>query len=503
MRTSSHAVVRFLVLPLLALVLGAPVAACGSSAARGTGTSTLVVGSTPVTQAIPPGFVGLSFGYKAFPLYAGTDPNAIDPVFEQLIRNLAPGQSPVLRVAGGDQTWWPIPHARRPAGVNYTLTSGFLRVARALARAVDARLILGVNFEADSARLAGVEGQALVDQIGSKWIDGLELGNEPELYAGYPWYVPPGGHGVYGRPRSWSFSDFVQDFANISRSLPRRVTLAGPAIGSLGWISRLGQFLAGDPRLGMVTLHRYPLKHCSATPETVAELLSSASTTGLAQSVAHDVVISHARHIPVRIGEMNSVSCGGMPGVSNSFASALWSLDALFAMARVNVDGVNMQTARDSLNELFYISRVRGRWEAQVHPIYYGLMMFAQAVPAGSRLLALSGTAGTNVNAWATRAPDGELHVVLINHDTHAHTVSVRIPGRASSTAGPATLTRLQATSVHAESGVTFGGESFGSETDSGLLVGTPSTTSLTPAGDDYVITLPEASAAMLTLPAA
>jgi Glycosyl hydrolase family 79 C-terminal beta domain len=455
-----------------------------------------------VTQAIAPGFVGLSFGYKAIPLYAGTDPNAIDPVFEQLIRNLAPGQRPVLRVGGTDQVWWPIPHSRRPAGVNYTLTSGFLRVVRTLAQAVDARLILGINFEADSARLAGVEGQALVDQIGSQWIDGLELGNEPELYTGYPWYVPPGGPGVYGRPRSWTFSDFVQDFANISRALPRTVTLAGPAIGSSRWISMLGQFLAGDPRLGMVTLHRYPLKHCSATPETVAELLSSPATSGLAQSVAHDVVISHARHIPLRIGEMNSVSCGGMPGVSNSFASALWSLDALFAMARVNVDGVNMQTAR-SLNELFSFSRVRGRWEGQVRPIYYGLMMFAQAAPAGSRLLALSGTAGTNVKAWATRAPDGERHVVLIDDDSHAHTVSVRIPGSSSSAAGPTTLTRLQAPSVHATSGVTFGGESFGSQTDSGLLAGTPSTTSLTPAGDDYVITLPAASAAMLTLPAA
>ena len=138
------------------------------------------------------------------------------------------------------------------------------------------------------------------------------------------------------------------------------MTLAGPAMGSPAWIPLLGQFLAGNPRLGLVTLHRYPLKHCSANiPVTIPELLSGASSTGLAESVAHAVAISHARGIPLRIGEIGSIACGGMPGVSDSFASALWSLDALFAMARVNVDGVNMQTAQNPQQALRRQQRAR------------------------------------------------------------------------------------------------------------------------------------------------
>ncbi len=31
---------------------------------------------------------------------------------------------------------------------------------------------------------------------------------------------------------------------------------------------------------------------------------------------------------------MNSVACGGKAGVSDTFASALWALDALVAVAR-------------------------------------------------------------------------------------------------------------------------------------------------------------------------
>ncbi len=521
MRLPPYTVSRFLVVALVAVTVGAVLAACGRSSehrsassehrsgavhvsvsdgsgAADRGAATLVVRSAPVAQAIAPGFVGLSLGYKAIELDAGTDPAALDPVFEQLIRNLAPGQSAVLRIAGADEAWWPVPHTPRPPGVNYNLTNGLLAVTRALAQTLDARLILGINFEADSATVAGAEARALVSGIGREWIAALELGNEPELYSSFAWYHLPDGRRVHGRPHNWSLGDLVRDFSSISRSLPRTVTLAGPAMGSPAWIPLLGQFLAGNPRLGLVTLHRYPLKHCSANiPVTIPELLSGASSTGLAESVAQAVAISHARGIPLRIGELGSIACGGMPGVSDAFASALWSLDTLFAMARVNVDGVNMQTAQNP-NELFAVGRVHGRWQAQVRPVYYGLMMFAAAAPPGSRLLAISGPAGADVNAWATRAPDGDIHVVLINDDTHhTHTVTVRVP----SSSGPlATLERLRAPSVKAESGVTLAGQSFGPQTYTGLLAGTPSATTVTPIAGDYLLRLPVASAAMLTL---
>jgi hypothetical protein len=405
----------------------------------------------------------------------------------------------VLRLAGTDETWWPVPHVPRPPGVTFSLTQRYLQVARALAQALDARFIFGVNFEADSTVVAGSEARALLDGIGSQWIGAFELGNEPELYRSFAWYKLPDGQRVNGRPADWSFGDLVQDFANISRALPSTVKLAGPAMGSSTWIPLIGQFLAGNPRLGLVTLHRYPLKHCSATPVTIPELLSSASTTGLAASVAGAVASAHARGIPLRVGEMGAIACGGMPGVSNSFASAPWSLDALFAMARVNVDGVNLQTANYAINKLFGIAKVNGRWQAQVSPVYYGVMMFAQAAPAGSRLLAISGTAGANVNAWATRATDGTIHVVLINDDAHhTHTVAVELPAGGVT----ASLERLRAPSTGALSGVTLGGQSFGARTDTGLPAGTPANLSVAPVNGEYVVRLPVASAAMLTLPA-
>ena len=49
---------------------------------------------------------------------------------------------------------------------------------------------------------------------------------------------------------------------------------------------------------------------------------------------------------------MNAVSCGGVRGVSDTFASALWALDTLFEFSRVGVDGVNFHTVPNTINEL-------------------------------------------------------------------------------------------------------------------------------------------------------
>jgi hypothetical protein len=472
----------------------------GAPAARATGASTLTVENATEGQPIPAGFVGLTTEYRGLEAYAGTNPATLDPVFEQLIRNLAPGQSPVLRIGGDstDWTWWPVPHMARPGGVKYTLNQTWLQVASALAKNLDARLILGINFEADSGRVASAEGQAFVGGIGRERIAALELGNEPELYAAFPWYKLPDGQHVRGRPPTYDYPEFIQDFANVSRSIPRDITLAGPSTGSSVWIPVLGQFLAANRDVGLATLHRYPLKHCSPTSQvTIPEILSNTSSTGLAQSVAGAVASAHAHGVPLRIDEMSAISCGGVRGVSDSFATALWSLDALFAMARVGVSGVNVQTAPGSFNALFNVAEANGNWQASVYPAYYGLMMFAQAAPPGSRLLKLSGAPGNDVNAWATRAPDGDVRVVLINDSTSdGSTVTVRLPALG----GPAALSRLQAPNAQANQGVTLAGQSFGSETTTGLLAGQSTLAVVKPVDGSYVITVPAASAALLTV---
>ncbi len=497
----------FMSLTVGAFVLAGLASAAWSSAAGelgAHGTRVTVVTVVPVQfgRPIPSAFVGLSIETATLEAYAGQDPLAIDPVFEELFRNLAPGQRPVLRIGGDttDRTWWPVPGIARPPGVTYSLDKRWAAVARALSGALGARLIVGVNLEAGNPTVAAAEARALIAGIGRQRIEALEIGNEPELYSALAWYHKPDGTPVYGRPLGYDFSTFTSDSARVAAALPH-VPLAGPAIGGLLWIHDLPRFLAAEPRLAVLTFHRYPLAVCAAPGSggypTVGNLLSDSASEGLAESIGPYVAIPHARGLTVRIDELNAVSSCGLPApLSTTFAPSLWALDTLFQMARVGVDGVNIHTWPGHNHHLFTFQRVRGQWQAFVEPEYYGVLMFVHAAPPGARLLELTGLPSGPVKAWATLAPDGQTRVVLINKDvTHDRLLAVRLPAPA----GVATLERLQAPSINANTGVTLGGQSFGSETGTGLLAGAPSDLVVTPVAGRYVVRLPAASAAMLT----
>jgi hypothetical protein len=498
-------------------LLASVVAGCGSAGARpatataiGAGTTTraaaasaaaISVTSTQSAHALPAGFVGLSMEYKGFAAYAGSSARAVDPVFEQLLRDISPGQSTVLRIGGdsSDWTWWPVPGMKQPLGIRYSLTPAALAVVHKVASDLDARLILGLNLEADSVRIASAEASALDARVGRSYIDALELGNEPELYGSFGWYRTAAGVEVPGRPRGYDFADFAHDFATFSRALPAG-PLAGPSAGGPEILSQLGTFLGEEHRVSLVTVHAYPLKHCTRSQlVTESELLANSSSAGLAQTVAPLAAAAADHGEPLRIDEMNAVSCGGFRGVSDTFGSALWALDTLFEMDKLGVDGVNIHTVPGTINEMLGPELSGGHWSMHVHPEFYGMVLFSQAAPVGSRLLRLSASAPAGVKVWATRATNGQIRVTVINKNTRgATTVHLHIPAAQ----GAATLIRLTAPGVQATSGITLGGQSFGSRTTTGLLAGHASSSTVTPLGGVYTVTAPAGSAALLTLPA-
>ncbi len=334
----------------------------------------MTVGGPLRARPIPPGFLGLSIEYKAIKEYAGRNPSAINPVLVGLIDALSPGQRPQLRIGGDstDRSWWPGHGARKPLGAYIKLKPRWGEVAAALIHATDARTILGINLEADSTGTARVEARKLIAAIGRHWVEALELGNEPELYDKFTWYHAD-GHKMTGRSlATWDFPTYLQEFSRISGALPR-LPLVGPAVGLPRWTSQLPDFIGAEPRVKIVTLHKYPLQLCYIPPSwpiypTIANLLRPRASTGLAQGVAPQVRIAHANGLQLRIDEINTISCGQAPAVGKSFASALWALNTLFAFARVGVDGVNMHTYVGSSYALFRFRHLHGAWSGIVNP---------------------------------------------------------------------------------------------------------------------------------------
>ena len=462
------------------------------------------VRSSAIGAAIPPGFVGLSIEYHSVPFYFGSGASALNPTFVRLVRYLDPVGSPLIRIGGDstDWTWWPLAGFAKPGGIRYALTPRWLALTRAMATALRAHLILGVNFEADSGAVAAGEVRALLAGLGRRLITGFELGNEPEVYGSLRWYTTRAAVGVTGRGRGYDFRAYLRDYAAISRALPRGVPLVGPASGAAAWFARLSQYLRTNSKVRLVTLHRYPLRRCytpreSRTYASIGNLVGSAASSEPALSVRPAVAAAHARGIALRVDELNSASCGGVRGVSNTFASSLWVLDTLFEMARVGVDGVNIHTFKNARYQPFAFRRLRGRWTAEVRPLYYGMWIFARAAPAGSRLLSTSPVSGRSLRVWATRDSRRTTRVVLINDSpTREVTAAVGVPNAAAL----ATLERLTAPGLAATGGVRIGGQTFGASTATARLTGPSTARGIEAIQGRFVFGVPPASAALLSV---
>jgi hypothetical protein len=497
------------VVPVLVAVLPGlggrqPTAAASTRPAHGAaGIPTSIsasVSDSPTGQAMPSSFVGVSLEFRAVQQYTGGDPKAVNPAFVHLLQGLTPGQPPIVRIGGNstDQTWWPMRGTIPPAGIRYALTPDWLRTTHALAQALGGKMIVGVNLAAGRPAIAAAEARALVSGIGRQNISALEIGNEPDIYTQFPWYSGHGGLTYYARPENYTVTQFITDYSRWASGIPD-LPLAGPAFAELTWLGGLEQFITAEPRLRVLTVHRYPLRACVSNPidpgyPTIPALLADAAASGLTQPLAPYVQQAHDAGLPFRLAEMNSAACRGKTGVSNTFASSLWVLDTFFNLASEGVDGVNVHTFPGAPYQLFTFTHGKRGWSASVKPEYYGMLLFAQAFPPGAQLLPVTAPAGP-VKIWATRSTTGRTRVVLINKSTtNPAVVTLQVP----SAGGKASLEWLQAPSVSATAGVTLGGRTFGTASRTGRL-GAPKTTPITATAGSYEIAVPAASAVMLT----
>jgi hypothetical protein len=500
------------------LVLSALAAiACGGlGAAAASGyTASVSVTSAPSAGPIDGGFLGLALEFNTIPRWLGHGSGPVNPVLVQLIRNLNPTGRPVIRIGGQstDRSWWPVPGQPKPLGVTFELTHRWARSVRMFAQALNARLMLGVNLEANRPLLDRVEADHFIADIGRQYIGAIEVGNEPDLYDQIPWYHLLGGkvlpwyddnvgQSIYARPSGYSAGAFLGDFTRALHAMPD-LPIAGPETGQIPWMSTFASLLSPHSQLRMLTSHAYGVNNCVTTPSSpqfpsVPNLMSTSASRGLFGGLEGFVNLVHGDGGTYRIDEMGSDTCNGTPGVSNTMASALWVLDSLFALTQDRINGVNLHSYPNSDNGLFDFERTRGRWSASVHPIYYGALMFAEAAPPGSTLLQLSDSSGGDLRAWATSGPGAVVRVLLINDSLSGSAVTaIHAPAGFGGKVAP--VVRLQASGAYATGGVSIGGRTFGARTTSGLLR-LPVPDTATPSGGAYTVTVPAASAALLTL---
>jgi hypothetical protein len=189
------------------------------------------------------------------------------------------------------------------------------------------------------------------------------------------------------------------------------------------------------------------------------------ATTGLATSFAPHIKVARDAGVGFRMGEVNTVSCGGAPGVSDTYASALWAAAFAMQMAAVGADGVDFHGGAlpgDVSHYAAFVYDPAGR--LVVRPLYYGMRLASMATAARGRLLPVTVAGATPLRAFATLGADGAVRVLVMN--TAGVTVrGVNVSGPLARD-GTATLVRLHADTLGATSGVTLGGATWDGSVD-------------------------------------
>lgn len=447
-------------------------------------------------MSVPRSYLGLSTEYWDLPRFERRV-----AVLERVLSLLHPrGEGPlILRIGGdsADHTFWS-PGAGKMPRWAFRVTPAWLRRTSSLVRRARLRLIVDLNLVTGSASTAALWARAAQKDLPPRSIVGFEIGNESDIYSRSYWRaaISRTGRASALLPNELSASSYTQDFQSYARAIAPSVPLLGPALANperdVSWISSL---IAGTcTGLGIVTAHRYPYSACvdrrSRTYPTISRLLSEQATAGLAPGVRAAVGLAHRAGLPFRLTELNSVTCGGRSGVSDTFATALWAPDALFELLRAGVDGVNVHVRARAINAAF---AVNGHG-LTARPLLYGLVLFARTLGPQAQLvhLRLHARRWLHLKVWAVRVSGDVLHVLVINKSDHAAGVDLRLPATR-----PATVERLLAASARSRAGVTLGGQQLAHD---GRWHGQLVSQTLTRGARGYELKIRGVSAALLTV---
>ncbi len=460
--------------------------------------ATVTLAGSGATVAIPRSFLGFSTEYWTLPV----DENHI-ALYERVISLLhVRGDARfVLRIGGvsSDHSFWQLAMHRVPAWAFAVTPRWIMKTAR-IVRQSRLRVIIDLNLVTATPALDAALAREAIGELPRGSIAAFEIGNEPDVYNRHVWgFRLEGDRVAIGLlPRSLTARTYATSFRAAARSLATvapRIPLQGPALAdprlNRSWIARL--LVTRHSHLDAISVHQYPYTECArpgaAAYPTIGKLLSTRASSAMAAAVRPAVRLAGRHAIPVRVSEFNSVTCGGVAGVSNSFATALWAPSALFALIRAGVSSADLHVRAYSVNSPFGFDR-RG---IVPRPLLYGLILFTRMLAPGARVAVVHvhAPAGADLHAWAVRQPRRRVSVLLIDRAQRPVQVDVRLPSQRS-----ATVQRLLAPSARSTSGETFDGQSMGAD---GRWKGRRRVQTVALRRGHFTITVPGVSAAVVT----
>jgi hypothetical protein len=406
------------------------------------------IAGRPAGPAVPADFVGLSLEVRSLPTiatYAGKGD------FATLLRSLGPGVMRFGGISADEQAAWVPAGASKPAWANTAIDEQDLAGIGALARETGWKVLLTVNLGHYEPQAAAQEAAVAHAQLGA-YLQGIEIGNEPDLFPLK--HLRPPGAGVKGY-----LSQAESYRATIEAAAPG-TPIAGPdpSTGTQGLTWVRDEAEAIHPQL--LTDHYYPLSSCGGHP-TISELLSANVRRKESEMLAKMLAIAHSFTTPLRMDETNDISCEGEPGVSNTFASALWALDYAARAMTAGVVGMNFHDLIDQPHTYSPLAAhdesALNAGDLQPAPEWYALLAAHSLVGGHPLPTTTAGTTPGELSASSLQDPDGRVSLVLVDYDPSGSeplAVHLRVP---RALAGGAIL-RLTAPAPGATTGTRLGG---------------------------------------------
>jgi hypothetical protein len=406
-------------------------------------------------RPVPAGFLGLSFEAQALAQLA---PLGEHGDLVRLLHQLGTGLLRFGGITADENVAWTDAQTPRPEWATNTIGPAQMQQLGVLARRSGWGVLLTVGIAHFEPQAAAREVAAAHAALGRALI-AVEIGNEPDAY---------GRHGFRTAP--WGAQTYEEQVAVYREAIERLtpgVRIAGPDVSGSGAFAEWGNAEALSQAPALLTGHHYPLG-CAQTPPPSIETLLSAEGRGLAaRSLETYLSVARAHGIPFRMDETGSVSCGGVAGISDTYAAALWGAAYIGQTMAAGSVGVNLQG--NPLNCAGYTPlcaadpAALAAGQLQAEPPWYALLLTRSLV--GYRPLPTTiVTAGTtNLAAYGFAGPGRTRKLLLVDGDAPgASALALRVP--LGPGLGAARVLRLTGPSLEATGGLRLGGRAVAAD---------------------------------------
>eukprot|EP00898_Chlorokybus_atmophyticus_P001127 jgi/Chlat1/2014/Chrsp158S02305 len=347
----------------------------------------------------------------------------------------------------------------------------------------------------------------LLEGMGVENIVGIEQANEPDTFWQDPNLVPYLASSVSSYPAgksmlNWSYPAYAAVFESFAKSYNAELTMRSPLanvpkdiwVGGVitasythPWLPYLPSFIdtymTGPNRLSSTfSWHYYSMGKCSQPDYnfTLTDLMTRPKNPTYLVPLIQKLnnVNAHAW-----ITEHGTASCGGVGGVSDTFAAAIHEVHSLLMLASDGFEMTCLTTNTGAYTPFIAAYRVwngvRDPW--QVRPVYYSAIIAAETLRSGAKVEELTITdpnAPPELEAWAVYSTDGSyaLRVVLVynalSNTPYAQRPQVQVSFDLPESRSAVPVKRLVCDSSWNTYGITWGGQTYDGSVD-GKLVGT------------------------------